>query len=381
MKVIILKGNGIIGPNVLNGYKNAFKILGHEVAEFSLENGIDENFLKDIINYKADLAIAYGSSGIIKIKQGFLFRCLKIPLVSLYYDCPFFFREKEFKEEINTFSQFYFNFIWDDSFLQIYKDYGFKSGYKTLLALDESKFSPEEMGESKNAICFVGHVKDIDSSSINVSTTTPMLNNFISDVINLKSMNLDIPVLSIFNHLYSEDNYNILSNLFKENSDEFWYIYYQCHYLGSPFLRKYILNRIDGVDIHVYGNSSWNKKNINFYPNVSYGKELSKVYQKYDVNINISSLQLETSINNRVFDVFGSKGFVLSDYKLDMEKLFPDYWDRVTFKNLNELSEKGQYYLEHKKERKEIVSEAYNEIITNHTYKKRVEEIINVIYG
>jgi spore maturation protein CgeB len=92
-----------------------------------------------------------------------------------------------------------------------------------------------------------------------------------------------------------------------------------------------------------------------------------------------SSLQLDASVNNRVFDVCASNAFLLSDYKQDMESLFPDYWQHISFTNVDELMEKGLYYLAHERERRALAYELHKQILENHTYSQRLQQILQAI--
>jgi spore maturation protein CgeB len=50
-----------------------------------------------------------------------------------------------------------------------------------------------------------------------------------------------------------------------------------------------------------------------------------------------------------------------------------------TYKDINELNEKINYYLLHDNEREHIARAGYEWVINNHTYDKRIENLINLI--
>ncbi len=118
---------------------------------------------------------------------------------------------------------------------------------------------------------------------------------------------------------------------------------------------------------------------INFKGRTDYRRELRKVYASHAVNLNISSLQLETSVNNRVFDCFASGGFLLSDYKEDMREIFPDFWKEITFTDIDEMNGKIAYYLARPEERIELTEKARQIVMKEHTYLQRARYIMSLI--
>lgn len=77
------------------------------------------------------------------------------------------------------------------------------------------------------------------------------------------------------------------------------------------------------------------------------------------------------SNNMRDFECASYKTFTLSD--------FSPFKSAITYKNLEDLKEKINYYLEHEKEREEIIEKCWQEA-KEETYKKRAEQIIDTIF-
>ena len=53
----------------------------------------------------------------------------------------------------------------------------------------------------------------------------------------------------------------------------------------------------------------------------------------------------------------------------------------ITFNSFSDLTEKIQYYLEHPQERVEIAQRARARVMRDHTYDKRIEQMLSVIYA
>lgn len=376
MNIAIIVGENLLERSIMRSYRDAFIDLGHRVYVKSFAQGYTENDIISIIDFKPDFIIFYGNIGILKATKGYLFRYMKIPVVCLYYDNLFFGLNPDFEEEMKNYPEYYYSFIWDDVYLDIYNKMNLPNGHKILLALDDEKFYPMDIKKEKGIVIVGSLPKELDD----FSTGNEICDKFTSDVIDLKIENIDIPVLEICDYLYKNiEEYKIVEDLYKYKTYQFWRgIYYKIHIAGGTKYRNYVASIIDDVDLYVYGECYLNKNNIHIRNRVNYGQELCKVYNSYEMNLNLSTLQLETSINNRPFDCFGSKSFVLSDYKKDLEVVFPDHYKEISFKNYNELGEKGEYYLSHEKERKEITEDLYNIIVSNHTYKHRAEYILDI---
>lgn len=382
MKVAVLRGVGVIAPYVLDGFATGFSAAGHQVVMVDVTNGYNPKEHKLILDFKPDVVFLYGFTGLILAEQRIgnklwldvLFRQLGIPAICVHYDNPFLNLLPEIASEMIENPDYYYNFIWDDYFLNLFQREGMPNCFPIMLATDPTLFSPVHI-KPESALAFVG---GINLNSLDLSQYEPIIQRFIEIVIQTKVERFAYPLMDICFQVFKDDAFLKIKQLFNENPYAFWAdIYRPIHTIGSSWYRYSILNSIEEIPVHVYGANNWQKDNIIIHDRVAYGRELSKEYQKYAVNLNLSSFQLETSVNNRVFDVFAAKGFVLSDYKRDMEKIFPKHWREVTFKNLDELGAKGDYYLTHEEERKELTEELHQQILKHHTYRHRVEEIVS----
>ena len=86
-----------------------------------------------------------------------------------------------------------------------------------------------------------------------------------------------------------------------------------------------------------------------------------------------------TGIPLRSFEIMGSGGFLLSNYQREYEEYFQNEVDYVYYTDYKDLENKVEYYLTHEKERKEIAENGYRKIREAHTYKCRVETIMEII--
>jgi spore maturation protein CgeB len=133
-----------------------------------------------------------------------------------------------------------------------------------------------------------------------------------------------------------------------------------------------------GIKVSVYGPYWRYFMRSNNVRDSIYGPEMVKVFNsaKIVLNIHIED-DLPYKVNMRTFEATGCGAFLLTDYAYGMDKIFEINKELAVYANVNELLELVKYYL-HCKEEREIVSikaqeKAYNE----HTYEKRISELIN----
>ena len=110
-------------------------------------------------------------------------------------------------------------------------------------------------------------------------------------------------------------------------------------------------------------------------------KEAPMIYRCSKINLNITLKSILTGIPLRSFEIMGNKGFLLSNYQEDYLEFFIDGEDFIYYTDYEDLETKTEYYLSHEKERKEIAENGYRKVKREHTYRKRVNEIMDVIGG
>ena len=114
-------------------------------------------------------------------------------------------------------------------------------------------------------------------------------------------------------------------------------------------LRGEILNSLN-VPLTVYGGDlsygqgdpllyRSSSPHITYAPATSDYNDTARIYANAGINLNITGLQFDTAINNRVLDVAASGGVLLTDRKADLARLFP-YASALTYSSADELREK-----------------------------------------
>lgn len=125
----------------------------------------------------------------------------------------------------------------------------------------------------------------------------------------------------------------------------------------------------------VRGDAAWRR----IYPaaegTVAYHDGLAAYYRDTAVNLNVTSLQMKTAVNQRVFDCPAAGGFLLTDAQADLAEFFDPGREVETFASLEELCEKTDHYLAHPKERVALVERAQRRIAAHHTHAHRLQTL------
>lgn len=112
---------------------------------------------------------------------------------------------------------------------------------------------------------------------------------------------------------------------------------------------------------------------------VDYYEQMPLVFRHSLINLNISLRSIQSGIPLRAFDIMGSGGFLLSNYQADFLDCFTPGEDFVWYGSVEEASQLCDYYLSHEKERAQIAANGLGKIRDAHTFKHRVETILNTL--
>ena len=115
------------------------------------------------------------------------------------------------------------------------------------------------------------------------------------------------------------------------------------------------------------------------FPNFFFGKRLfedaADIFSRSKITLNVS---IKDDLNMRVFETLGSGNFLLTNDIPTIHEVFKDGVHLVTYKNIPDAIEKAKYYIEHDAEREKIALAGYNEAMSKHTYKHRVESMMEI---
>jgi len=165
--------------------------------------------------------------------------------------------------------------------------------------------------------------------------------------------------------------------------------------------RRWLIKRIEkaGIKVSVFG-WGWGKNSF-----VSY-EDVVNIFNQSKINLNFSnSISLDIryvfsslrtirntlkyfksrdvknkeQIKGRHFEICGCGGFQLSYYVEGIEHCYEIDREISIYTDVEDLVEKIEYYLSNDKERQEIAEAGYKRTLLEHTYEKRLKEILEFV--
>lgn len=114
-------------------------------------------------------------------------------------------------------------------------------------------------------------------------------------------------------------------------------------------------------------------------PGLDYYEDLPRFYPRSAISFNCTSRQMIGAVNQRVFDVPACGGFVLSDYREQMEDLFDLDTEAVVYRHPSEIPELMTRLLADERLRTETAQAARRRILAEHTYDHRLATLLETM--
>lgn len=358
----------------------AFKSLQYDVIKLNFST-IDK-MIQDIININPDYIFSINLSE--KISE--IAEKLSLPYISWTVDTPAHSLYGNLLKNKNNIA-----FIYDYRVMQYLSDSGFKNVFYMPVAaninrLDKIKVNSVDLAKYSCEVSFLG------TSDYN-NDFNKYINYFLSEETDLKIQKIlqkqflnenkfiikDIIDDEIIDKIQHESGYDIIAEEFISRKDKLAIL------IGRKFnqiQRVSMIRTLSAMfNLHVYGDDTWgnlNDDNVIYRGYAEHFNDMPKVFKCSKVNINQIRVYVDSGLPMRVFDVLGSKGFLVTNYKQDIEKYFVDGKDLVIYRDIKDLVEIIKYYLNHEEERQEIIVNGYQKIKNGHTYDKRLKEIMKI---
>lgn len=165
----------------------------------------------------------------------------------------------------------------------------------------------------------------------------------------------------------------------------FSYLYALASLSGS--FRGELIKRIDSqysIDIfggdpgylqHKQSHLKLDRPNITYHAPTADYRETQQIYADSKINLNITSLQFDDAVTNRVVDVGAVGGFILTDWRSDLKNITQVH-EEISYRSIEDLNAKIDYYLSHDSERLEIAQQLHQDVMRHCTYDRVVAELL-----
>jgi hypothetical protein len=373
--------------------ENIEKVLvefGHTVIPFNPSDFQNDQKYIDYINrHNIDYCIISNSHSILSSYSldidSFLFEKVNASLIFIHHDDPFsgYFSLDDVQVKLQTYlntknKSFHF-FIEYSNFA----DFKYLDINNSFIISHSSEFKPtkKSFNLEKADVSFVGHVLPGNDSYLEELPFSYLLKR--DYWTRVSSIN---EVLENSAYLFAKQNCGDFKNQFELYSLKFFYRA-MLHKLSQSF-RGEIISRIsDNFNVSIYGGDPsylhngehsliLDKENLNYYPATLDYAFSNQIYTNSKINLNITSLQFDTAIINRVIDIGSSGGFILTDWKSDLHKI-TSVSEEISYSTIDELNSKIEYYLIHDKERQEIAVQLHEDISSKCSYSNLMTYIIS----
>lgn len=152
-----------------------------------------------------------------------------------------------------------------------------------------------------------------------------------------------------------------------------------CFIEGTRRLRVELARTLELEGVVTRGDEAWREHVSLWGPYVGYRNELPAYYRACEVNLNSTSLQMATAVNQRVFDCPAAGGFLLTDAQASLETLFDPPSEIACYHSLDECRDLLRFYRAHPQARQQIAANARRRVLAHHTYHHRLREIAAIV--
>lgn len=112
---------------------------------------------------------------------------------------------------------------------------------------------------------------------------------------------------------------------------------------------------------------------------IDYYQDLPHFYPCSTVNFNCTSRQMVGAVNQRVFDVPACGGFLVTDYREQMEDLFDLGTEVAIYRSPADIPELIERHLKDRTARERISKAARVRILAEHTYEIRMKRLVSIM--
>jgi spore maturation protein CgeB len=180
-------------------------------------------------------------------------------------------------------------------------------------------------------------------------------------------------------------NPNRYSEITVTDQDRCDYDYDVC-FIGLPFENRVeMFESLRDYKLGVFGDE-WTKyfmlkgkKPPSYYKGEASGETVNKIYLSSKIVLNIHHPHSIEGLNTRTFDILACGAFEIVDYKKNVEKHFEIDKEIVTFKSINELKSKIDFYLKNDDLRKTISERGKQKVLNEHTWAHRAKDIVTAL--
>lgn len=187
-----------------------------------------------------------------------------------------------------------------------------------------------------------------------------------------RKIDFRIPHDSLFNTLAEQ------KSKFTDERDFFHYAGFVAAHATMEY-RRHFLKNLQVTELQIFGDESWHDFDLKASINkpVDHLSRAPQVFRQAQINLNLSSRQLETAVNQRVFDVPAAGGFLLTDWRESLTELFDPDEEMVCFSTVDEMNDLIRFYKNNPERREKISNAARKRVAGEHLLRHRLTKMLH----
>ncbi|PID27335.1 MAG: hypothetical protein CR982_06185 [Candidatus Cloacimonadota bacterium] len=331
-------------------------------------SGVNPNFVEDLLlkiyKHKPDFIVTVNMIGFDEEgRLSNLLNSINLPVVNWFTDTPF----GIIKNPINFDKENIYSFSWEKHYIPKFNSLFKKHRIYYLPYATQMNKEYNFSHEFESEISFVGNsmIEAVNLWRERCKIKREVEERFIDTIYNTEQFSVIAKLIESFIDENSIENYEA----------SFYY------FLGSKILRERIFKFLDreNMPVDIYGDNYWEDygfKNHRLKGKVNYYSELPYIYRSSYISLNITSPQMISAVNQRVFDCFSAGGFLISDKREDLEILFDSF---PTYDSEKQLLDIISYYKKNIDFHLLLKERIKKSIRTLHSYENRLSYIIDVL--
>ncbi len=366
LKIIFLHKNYFLQQASIE----ALEALGHEVMVLPIPKEPSQMLqllLKSCVDFKADCIIGNNHLGFDpEGKIAAILNELAMPVIFWYLD-DFRFIIFNGTHHANPYTAI---FTFEENHVLPLKNLGFENAFYLPTA---ASFNPDlnygnpDYTFLKNAVSFVGNSFENTKSLRQEKHFFPLL-----------SSQIPLSEMQCLRHDFVQQIESRFADHFP-NQDALYHFAAYSAAEATQIYRKHYLSKLQDENFQVFGDAKWKAllPNVKIQPASHYETVTPKIYHHSLINLNLSSQQLENTVSMRPFDVPAASGFLLTDWKESLDKLFDVKNEIATFHSIEEMNDKIAYFRKNHTEREKIRQNACERVKKEHLVRHRMKKPID----
>lgn len=378
-------------PTFAGDLVEAFSDLGFKVKSMKWWQE-DEGIFRDLSRFRPTFVLSINlSPRLVEICEQ-----LQLPYAAWTVDTPAFtlYQEKSRKPHV-------LNFIYDSNVVEKLSRIGFGNVFYLPAATNTRRLgAPLEDGDEQRYSCDVSFVGSTalnnEYRNLYAGRLESWLEKLLEEMMEEQVRCPEEFILPALINRYDQSlNLDITGQILQQTGVELTHLDYLSdfervvYHLAKEISGRYrrqVISRLGakfGVD--VYGDEGWKQvdptgSQVRFRGQARHYLDLHRIYRLSRINLNFTRTYVgDKALPVRVFDVLGAGGFLVTNYKQDLDRLFVPGKDMVVFRDEQELFEVIGYYLQHEEERRTIIMSGLSRVRENHTFQHRAKEIWDLV--